>query len=165
MEQFFFWFLAVVAIGGALMTVGRKNPLACALSLVVSFAALAGLYFMNDAPFVGVLQILVYAGAVMVLVIFVIMLLNLPEMDLEDERISKQGLLVSVFLLLPLTILCIGVFAGLDLPPARDLPADFGSVGAVGDLLFAEYLLQFEVISLVLLVAIVGAVMLAKKRI
>ncbi len=164
MEKFFFYVCAAMAVIGALSTVTRKNPLACAISLVVSFVGVAGLYFLSNAPFIGALQILVYAGAIMVLVIFVIMLLNLPDADMSLERISKPGALLALFMLMPLGILCVGVFVSADLPARAAIDGEFGSVKGVGRLLFDEYLFQFEVVSLLLMVAVVGAVVLAKKR-
>lgn len=169
MEEFFFYLFAATAICGAISTVVRKNPLASALSLVVTFIALSGLYFLSNAPFAGILQVLVYAGAIMVLVIFVIMFLNLPETQLEEERLSKPGLLVALFLLLPLTTLCLGVVAAQGSETSEgdasaELPEGFGSVEKVGELMFGRYLFQFEVVSILLLVAIVGAVVLAKKK-
>ena len=90
MNETLFFILSAVAVIGALVTVTRKNPLGGALALIITFLALSGLYFGLDAPFVGALQILVYAGAIMVLVIFVIMLLNQPDVDLEEERIPPR---------------------------------------------------------------------------
>ncbi len=164
MEQFTFYVLATVAVCGALGTVSFKNPLSCALSLVVTFVALSGLYFQNDAPFVGVLQLLVYAGAIMVLVIFVIMLLNLPDAQLEQERVSRQGIPLALFLLGPLGVLVISRLISIELGEKPEVSASFGSAASIGELLFEKYLFQFEIISVVLLVAIVGAVVLAKKR-
>lgn len=165
MEKFFFYTFAAMAVLGALATVTRKSPLASALSLVVAFIGVSGLYFLNDAPFAAALQILVYAGAIMVLVIFVIMLLNLPEEErLADERLSRPGMLLTAFLLAPLGILCIGVFAGAKLPPPPEVDAEYGSVAAVGRTLFEDYVFQFEIVSILLMVAVVGAVILAKKK-
>ena len=167
MEQFFFYIFAIMSVGGALACVTRKNPLNSAIALIVTFLGLSGLYFLSRAPFVGILQILVYAGAIMVLVLFVIMFLNLPETELEEEKISKPGLFLSLFLLMPLFALCLGV-----LLEVRDTDGavasgeeDFGTLEAVGARMFEKYVFQFEAVSILLLVAIVGAVMLAKKRI
>ena len=164
MEKVLFWILAAIATGGALGTVCRKNPLSCALSLIVTFIALSGLYFQLSAPFAGVVQILVYAGAIMVLVVFVIMLLNLPDAALEEEKVSKQGIPLALFLLGPLGVLTISKLLALDLGPLPEKSASFGTIDGVGALLFDRYLFQFEVISVLLLVAIVGAVVLAKKK-
>ena len=165
MEKFFFYLCASMAVLGALSTVTRKSPLASALSLVVTFVGVAGLYFLNDAPFAGALQVLVYAGAIMVLVIFVIMLLNLPEEErLAEERLSRPGMLLTAFLLAPLGILCVGVFTGTTLPEMAEVDAEYGSVAAVGRKLFEDYVFQFEIVSILLMVAVVGAVILAKKR-
>ena len=164
MEKFAFWVFAVAAVAGALCTVIRRNPLTGALSLVVTFVALSGLYFLLKAPFAGVLQILVYAGAIMVLVIFVIMFLNLHDADLEEERLSRPGMILSLFMLVPLAALSLGVVSSA---PKRDLPAvepEFGSISDVGSLMFGKYMFQFEAVSVLLLAAIVGAVVLAKKK-
>ena len=165
MEKFFFYLCASMAVLGALSTVTRRNTLESALSLVVAFIGVAGLYFLNDAPFAGALQVLVYAGAIMVLVVFVIMLLNLPEEEaLAEERLSRPGVLLSAFLLAPLGILCIGTLSGMHFPEPPPVDEDYGSVASVGRTLFEDYVFQFEVVSILLMVAVVGAVMLAKKK-
>lgn len=165
MPQIFFWVFAVVAVGAGLLAITRKNALNCALSLVVSFVALAGLYFQLKAPFPGALQIILYAGAIMVLVIFVIMFLNVPEEQRTTDQLSIPGILASLFLLVPLAAVLIGVVWSADLPKAPEVGASFGTVGGVGELLFQEWVFPFEVLSLLILVAMVGAVLLAKKRI
>jgi len=165
MEQFFFYLFSGLAIGGALGTVTRRNPLTCALCLVVTFIALSGLYLLNAAPFAAIVQIVVYAGAIMVLVVFVIMFLNLPEAELEDEKISKPGLILSLFLLAPLMALCVGAISGTVAGADAVVEEGFGSIEMVGGRMFEGYLFQFEAVSLLLLVAIVGAVMLAKKKV
>ena len=167
MEKFFFYLFATTAIGGALSTVTRKNPLTGAISLIVTFVALSGLYFLLRAPFAGIVQILVYAGAIMVLMVFVIMFLNLPDSQMEEERISKPGLILSLFLLVPLSALSLAVVstAAKDRPaPAEIDVLTFGTVESVGTLLFEKYTFQFEAVSILLLVAIVGSIVLAKKR-
>lgn len=164
MEKFFFFVFAAIAVIGAISTVVRKNPLTSALSLVMTFVALSGLYFLLHAPFVGVLQILVYAGAIMVLVIFVIMFLNLHETHLEEERLSKPGLILSLFLLVPLGALCIGVVTGNAPKSLPEISKNFGTIESVGSLMFSKYMFQFEAVSVLLLAAIVGSVVLAKKR-
>ena len=164
MEKTIFFILAAVAVISALITITRKNPLGGALSLVVTFIALAGLYAMNNAPFMGVMQILVYAGAIMVLVIFVIMLLNLPEGDLEEERIPPRRWVLAFFSIVPLGFLCITQILSSDMKSRSAVGDEFGSVTSVGNLMFGDYLFQFEVVSILLLVAIVGSVVMAKKK-
>ncbi len=164
MGQAVFWILASVAVGAAALAITRKQALHCALSLVVSFVALAGLYFQLKAPFPGVLQIMLYAGAIMVLVIFVIMFLNAPDDERDRDAISRPGLLLALFLLVPLAILLLGVIWGASLPAPAEVDAGFGGVEAVGTELFGSWIYPFEVLSLLLLAAMVGAVLLAKKR-
>ena len=176
MEQVFFWIFASVAVLAGLLAVTRKRALSCALSLVVSFVALSGLYFGLKAPFAGMLQIILYAGAIMILVVFVIMFLNSPEEEEAPEEISKPGALVALFLLAPLAILLLGVIWGTTFPEAPVLagegaeavagtiPADFGSVKSVGKEMFSNWMYPFEVVSVLILVAMTGAVLVAKKR-
>ncbi len=164
-EKTLFFILAAMAVIGALMTITRKNPLGGALSLIVTFVALAGMYFLNNAPFVGALQILVYAGAIMVLVIFVVMLLNLPEGELEEERIPPRRWVLAFFSMVPLGFLCIAQILSTDFEAVGEVGENFGSVKSVGRLMFGNYLLQFEVVSVLLLLAVVGAVVMAKKKI
>ncbi len=163
-QKTLFFILAAMAVISALMTITRKNPLSGALSLIMTFISLAGLYFMSSAPFVGVLQVLVYAGAIMVLVIFVVMLLNLPEGELEEERIPPRRWVLAFFSLVPLGFLCIAQILSTDMKAVDSLGPNFGSVKSVGRLMFGDYLLQFEMVSILLLIAIVGAVVMAKKK-
>ncbi len=164
MEKTLFLILSTVAVVGALVTITRKNPLGSAIALIVTFVALSGLYFTLDAAFVGALQVLVYAGAIMVLVVFVIMLLNLPEGELEEERIPPRRWALAFFSVVPLGFLCIAQILSATPPAKTPVAPSFGSVAGVGRLLFGDYLLQFEVVSLLLLVAIVGAIVMAKKK-
>ncbi len=165
MEQAFFYFFAVVAVVGALLTVARKQPLDSALSLVAPFIAVAGLYLLNGAAFNAALQILVYAGAIMILVVFVIMFLNLPERELEEEKVAPRKWILAFFSLIPLGVLCLGQIQPTEFGAKAEVGKEFGGVRAVGELLFEDYMFQFELVSVLLLVAIVGSVMLAKKRI
>ena len=165
MEQFFFYFFALVALIGALLTVARKQPIDSALSLVASFIAMAGLYLLNGAPFNAALQILVYAGAIMILVVFVIMFLNLPDRELEEEKVTMRKWILAFFSLVPLGVLCAGQILRAEFGSKVEVADDFGSIAAVGEVLFRDYLFQFELVSVLLLVAVIGTVMLAKKRV
>jgi NADH-quinone oxidoreductase subunit J len=162
--SFFFYVFAAIAIVAGLFAVMRRRVLACALSLVVAFTGLSGLYFQLGASFPAVLQIMLYAGAIMVLVVFVIMFLNLPEEELRRKEAEPRERLWPMFLVLPLAAVLVGLVNRVELPPSRELPPEFGTVGSAGRLLFERYVYPFELISILLLVAIVGAVMIAKKR-
>lgn len=165
MPETVFWAFAALAVTCGTLAIAFRNPLYCALSLVGALVALAGLYFGLKAAFPAMLQVMVYAGAVMVLVIFVIMFLNMPEDMRSGDEISKPGLAAAVFLLIPLAAILIGVIWTADLKPFDPAPDSFGGVEAVGKELFTGWLYPFEVLSLLIVAAMVGAVMIAKKRI
>jgi len=165
-----FWAFAAIAVGSALLCVTRRSPIASALWLVLTLFALAALFVLLDAQFIAVLQVLVYAGAIMVLFLFVIMLLNLGRAGPSD----RKGLLAWVVaaalgagLLVPLAGLArAGPPAAIQLPEGTmaALQQQQGMVGAVARPLFETYLVPFEITSLLLLAAIVGAVVLAKRK-
>lgn len=165
-EQVLFWLLAVGTIVTSALVVlppSGKNPLYGALLLIVSFFFMAGLYILLFAHTMAVLQILVYAGAIMVLFTFVIMLLNLTKKELGDEKktIAKALGVVGVGVLGLKTLLMVdGQSSEI---AARALPEGFGTVDAIAEVLFHNYLISFELTGLLLLVAVIGAVILAKR--
>ncbi len=135
------------------------------MSLILHFFALAGLYLTLNAQFLAAIQILVYAGAIMVLVVFVVMLLNLGKESALTERFkTRTGIAVSmgVFLIAQLAIAFIRQPTGYN--QLNDRAAVNGTAESIGTVLFTEYLFPFEAISLLLLVAIVGSILLAKKQ-
>jgi NADH-quinone oxidoreductase subunit J len=164
-----YWAFAGFAVIAAAMCITRRNPLASALWLVQTLFSLAVLYTILDAPFIGVLQVLVYAGAIMVLFLFVIMLLNLGRStgDLKGLLAAGVAALLGAGVLLALRPI-----AHAAPPDAITLPPDAiaalqqrqGVVGAVAGPLFDTYLVPFEITSLLLLAAVVGAVVLAKRK-
>lgn len=157
-----FYILAALAVLGGLLMVTRKNPLSGAFSLVLSLVALACLFAMLLAEFIFVLQILVYAGAIMVLVIFTIMLLNLKTEEIRETPVSKIQVVLLAIICAACALGFIQVFS--EIPSAEVATApDFGSIEGVGALMLSEYLYPFELISVLLLVAVVGVVLLAKK--
>ena len=164
-ESVLFYFLAAVLVGTALLVVTRTNPIASAIAMVVAFAALSALYAMLSASLAAILQVLVYAGGIMVLVIFVIMLLNLRKEELEPMKARAVSLFLTLAVLLAVVV---GpVFLVLPFMWKPGLPVlepGFGSIAAVGTKLFTEYLFPFEMLSLVLLTAIVGALVLSKRK-
>ena len=165
-----FWIFGVIAMGSALLCITRRNPIGSALWLVVTLFALAALFVLLDAQFIAVLQVLVYAGAIMVLFLFVIMLLNLGRPGPTDIK-GPLGLLGATVLAGALLLLLrpLGqatLPAGIQLLPGTvaALQQQRGMVGAVAAPLFDTYLVPFEIASLLLLTAIVGAVVLAKRK-
>jgi NADH-quinone oxidoreductase subunit J len=162
MEQILFVIFGAIAVGGAIMVVTRKHPMSSALYLILTLFAVAALFALRQAHFLAAIQVIVYAGAVVVLFIFVIMLVNVPENKLPVERTTAMRLL-GVFAA-GLLILEGAFLARRFLLPAGS-GADAGSVQAVGKALFTDYLLAFEITSVLLLAAVIGAVTLAKKKI
>jgi len=162
---FFFYFLAIMAIVSAIAVITRRNPVHAALSLIVTLLALAGFYLMLYAPFVAGVQIVLYAGGIMVLFLFVIMLVNL-EQNIREYQFNRQWL-VGTAAALALGALLLFVYQrGHDIFP-RDFVAlpEAQNTQQIGLALYGNYMLPFEIASLLLLVAIVGAVVMAKKRI
>ena len=158
-----FWILAIMSVVCALGVTLHKNPVVSAVFLIGSFFALAGLYVELHAPFLAAIQIIVYVGAIMVLFVFVMMLLNLGR---DPDRFSKETKprfpkYLALFLLVGLLISFIHLSSF-----SRALPEAFHgfSIENIATLLFSKYLFPFELLSLLLLIAMVGGVILAKKK-
>ena len=167
-ETILFAVLAIGAVVGAIMTISRPNPVTAVMSLLATFFALAGLYATLDAHFLTVLQILVYAGAIMVLFIFVVMILNREEVSL----VSWKGFLVRAAGAVGVgyvVVMSLQVVYGLRATTLLDAstsnpPAGYGTVATVGAALFHDFVLPFEVVSVLLLAAVIGGVFLAKRE-
>jgi NADH-quinone oxidoreductase subunit J len=168
---FHFYLFGLIAVASALLFVTRQSPVSAALWLVSTMFSLAAMYVMLDAQFIGAIQVLVYAGAIMVVFLFVIMLLNLGHpAELTDARgrgwkLAALGvglaILAQVFALTRVELPAV-----LTLPPgfAAQQVAERGAIEPFAGPLFTQYLLAFEITSVLLLAAIVGAVVLAKRR-
>jgi NADH-quinone oxidoreductase subunit J len=165
---FFFYFLAVMAIVSAIAVITRRNPVHAALSLIVTLLSLAGFYLMLYAPFVAAVQIVLYAGGIVVLFLFVIMLINL-EQNIREYQFNKQWLVGTVAAAVLGGLLLFVYRTGRDAFPSVFYQGFCGLEGdntqEIGKLLYGAYMFPFEIASLLLLVAIVGAVVMAKKRI
>lgn len=161
-----FWAFSGVAILAALLCITRRSPVASVLWLVVTLFALAGDFVLLDAQFIAVLQVLVYAGAIMVLFLFVIMLLNLQHDPGELRWRGRQiaAVVMSSLFVLGMIHLLWSAGSPEDAGMAAAAPKSFGTTAALSERLFTHYLLPFEITSLLLLVAVIGAVVLAKKR-
>jgi NADH-quinone oxidoreductase subunit J len=161
-DQVVFWILAAFITFFAIFTITRRNPVTAVMSLVATFFGLAGLYATMSAHFLAVLQVLVYAGAIMVLFIFVVMILNREEVaPLALRPLRVLGVLAAVYLFVKF----VDVVA-FDLPAGAPSPASdtFGTVAAVGDMLFRDFLYPFEAISVLLLVSIIGGVVISRSH-
>lgn len=167
MELLFFYLVALVVVLSGILVVACKNPVNSAISLVMTFFCLAIFYVMLHAPFMAVVQIMVYAGAIMVLILFVIMLLNLgSEMQKRyTHGVLGASILGGVILLQALLFVNRGDVAGRVGSVTKTQVLSEGHIQLIGKSLFTEFLLPFEIASVLLLVAIIGAVVLAKKEI
>jgi NADH-quinone oxidoreductase subunit J len=178
MAELLFWIFSAVAIVSAFFCITRRSPVASALWLVSTLFALAGIFVLLDAQFIAAMQVLVYAGAIMVLFLFVIMLLNLGRGDKSDIK-GWGGRIVSLALgvglavelwVLKSVIDTEGGFqaqtAAMQLPEGEvsRMTEAQGAVGVIAEPLFRQYLVPFEVTSVLLLAAVVGALVLAKRK-
>ncbi|HTN52206.1 MAG TPA: NADH-quinone oxidoreductase subunit J [Anaeromyxobacter sp.] len=164
-EQVTFWIFAVPLVVTAAGVVIARNPVYAAMNLVAAFFFMAGIYVLLVAHLIAFMQILVYAGAVMVLFLFVIMLLSIGDEHLVKEKHKAMQLVGAGGAVALVAVIANAVVTAVEGRSWAAVGPDFGTVKAVGRVLFTQYLLPFEATSLLLLVAIVGAVVVAKERI
>ena len=170
MSELIWWIFASVAVGGGLMMVAAKNPVASLLFLVLSFFSLAAIYVVLEAHFIAAIQVIVYAGAIMVLFLFAIMLLNLGEQYQRDMRagvwvIAGSALTGAMAYVLARTL---GVTGGVEAGGTAMIDTavrESNVVGAIAIPMMRQYVVAFEVTAVLLLVATIGAVLLAKRRV
>ncbi|HET9704366.1 MAG TPA: NADH-quinone oxidoreductase subunit J [Vicinamibacterales bacterium] len=170
-DALLFYAFAAVSVIGSLLVVLQKNPVYSVLAIIGSFFGLAGLYVLLEAPFVAVVQIIIYAGAIMVLFLFVVMLLNVPREDAAEWDRShplyrpmavRVGAVLAVLLALQLGW-ALSRTSGLAGTVGEDTVA-VSSVAELGRVLFTDYMFAFEVTSILIIASMVGAVVLARKR-
>ena len=172
-ETIGFYVLGALAVAASLVVIGQRNPIYSVMSLIGSFGALAGLYILLDSPFTAVTQIIVYAGAIMVLFLFVVMLLNVPREDaaewdrshpLNRPGARRLGAALAVFLVLELGW-AVWHISTRQAVAFKDISSGgISSVAALGRSIFTDYAFQFEATSILILAAMVGAVVLARKE-
>jgi NADH-quinone oxidoreductase subunit J len=170
-EYLIFYAFAAVAVIGSLVVILQRNPIYSVLSLIGAFFGLSGLYVLLDAPFVAIVQIIIYAGAIMVLFLFTVMLLNVPREDAAEwDRTHplyrpwplRIGAVLAVLLIAQLAWALMrtpGIAEGVGLQSAG-----ISDVGELGRVLFTDYMFAFEVTSILILASMVGAVILARKQ-
>ncbi|HMS64344.1 MAG TPA: NADH-quinone oxidoreductase subunit J [Ignavibacteria bacterium] len=166
LETVLFFSLAVMSVGSAIMMITRKSPISSALFLILNFFTVSGLYLLLKAQFIAIIQVLVYMGAIMVLFLFVIMLLNMQdESKLKEKYTYKKltAILLSIFLFCLLGFTVYFGFAG-KFGTISDKALTLGTAQSLGMELYTNYSFPFELASFLLLAAIVGAVVLAKKK-
>jgi NADH-quinone oxidoreductase subunit J len=169
MDVFAFYIFGAIAVVSSLLVVGQRNPMHSVMLLIASFGALAGLYVVLDAPFTAVTQIIIYAGAIMVLFLFVVMLLNMHREDPAPAAFSSlvgpTG--IKAFVVLSALLAVELIWALSQVGPLWSRPDQAGQVSSVtniGQMLFTRHAFAFEVTSILILVAMVGAVVLARKE-
>ncbi len=167
MIKFLFYFFALILIGSGLRVITARNPVHAVLSLVVAFVACAGLWLLLDAEFLAIVLVLVYVGAVMVLFLFVVMMLDINLAPLREGfiRYLPVGALVALLIIVQLWLVLGGQdFDLISVPAPAPLPSDASNTEALGQLLYTVYVYPFEIAALVLLVAIVAAIALTMRR-
>ncbi|MCA1583683.1 MAG: NADH-quinone oxidoreductase subunit J [Acidobacteria bacterium] len=169
-DQLLFYLFATVSVVGSLLVVAQRNPIYSVLAIILSFFGLAGLYVNLEAPFVAVVQIIIYAGAIMVLFLFVVMLLNVPREDAAEwdrsHPLYRPGAMRIGGLLAVLMAAELG-WALSRLPSSGGVAEQTAAVSGVRDLgrvLFTDYMFAFEVTSILIIAAMLGAVVLARKH-
>jgi NADH-quinone oxidoreductase subunit J len=168
MTLIFFYVFAAIAVVASLLVIGQRNPMHSVMLLIVSFGALSGLYILLDAPFSAVTQIIVYAGAIMVLVLFVVMLLNAhTEDEVIPPTLGPRGMKVAVVLSIALAAEAVWAFSRISTSVFSTDPGVTGSISSVtriGAGIFTTHSFAFEVTSILILVAMVGAVVIARRE-
>ncbi|HLY18232.1 MAG TPA: NADH-quinone oxidoreductase subunit J [Bryobacteraceae bacterium] len=168
-QAIFFYIFAAMVLAGGVLTITRKNAVHSAMFLIVSLMGVAGLYLLQKAEFLFAVQIVLYIGGIMVLFLFVIMLVNLDQAAKEKQFNGQWWIaLICVALVgVQVTYFLWKGGAAFRITPAfgAAAPSALGNTEALADVLFSEYLLPFEIASILLLVAVVGSVVMAKKRI
>lgn len=164
MASLFFFYFATVIIVTSFLVVALRNPIHSALSLLLMFFHVAGLYITLHAEFLAAVQIIVYAGAILVLYLFVVMLLNVKREDRYHRQVLV-GLLLGVALFAEALVLVFREELGLAAGVPRPQTQVSGNTESIGEVLYTTYLFPFEIASLILLVAMIGAVILSKKGI
>lgn len=163
MDQIIFFIVAAIAVASAVSFVFNKNPMYAILSLIVTMFSIAGLYILLNAQFLGIVQVIVYAGAIMVLFLYILMMLNLNKADEGKKQNALK--FIGVFAGGILFIGMLGAFRGVkqNIFAADGIDHSVGLTKNLGKLLFNEYVLPFELASILILAGIVGAVLIGKK--
>ncbi|MFM1999677.1 MAG: hypothetical protein RL204_1624 [Bacteroidota bacterium] len=165
LTEYAFWFLSFLAVFSALYMIITKNPVYSVLSLILTFFSIAGHYFLMNAQFLAAVHIIVYAGAIMVLFLYVIMMLNLNKIEEEKKSILMKSLSVVAACILGFVLLAVARRTDELTVIAQTTNGNAGTVENLGKALYRDFLLPFELASVLFLGAMVGAVYLSKKEI
>ena len=164
MADLLFIGLSLLAVGGGITMLINKQPMYSALGLLISILAVSGLFALLSATFLFMVQIIVYAGAIMTLLLFILMFLNIDETDMPKEPNKVRNIILGALAMLPLNVVILKAVSAL---PAKDMSIiseNFGGIKEIGMLLYQNWIVPFELVSILLLVALIGSVVLAKRK-
>lgn len=164
LSEWLFFGFAALSVLGALGLILSRHPMNGAMCFIITLISLAGLYALLSASLIFALQLIVYAGAIMSLILFIIMFLNIQPSDLPEEKGRWAYLCGGVVAIVPIGLLLLKIVKTLPNSGTEIVGRDFGKVKAVGIVLFRDWLLPFEIVSILLLIALVGAIVLAGKK-
>lgn len=159
-----FAILAVVSIISSVVMISAHRPIDSALSFIVTLISIAALFALVNATFLFVVQIIIYAGAILSLILFIIMFLNIKDENLPDEKYKNRWLLGTSIIITPFSLILIDLILRSDIAVHALRTETFGTIKDVGTTLFSQWVLPFELVSILLLVALIGAVTLSKKE-
>lgn len=163
MVTIIFYILAAITLGTGILTVTSRNPVNSAVYMILCFFSIAGHMLLLDAQFLAMVQVLVYSGAIMVLLIFTLMLMNLKKEDEPKKHIlSRIGAAIAAGLTL-IVVTAVLVDSQIEIFRQKSLGVDFQSAKVIGDVLMNKYLIPFEFVSILLIAAMIGAVLISKK--
>ena len=164
MSDLIFVALSFLAIMGGIMMLVYKNPMYSALGLLVSILAVAGLFALLNATFLFMVQIIVYAGAIMTLILFLLMFLNIKEENLPKEPKKYFLIGIGALIMIPFNVVILKAVSNLPNADMNIKEGDFGDIKPIGLQLYNDWILSFELVSILLLVALVGSIVLAKRK-
>lgn len=162
-NEIVFMLLSVIAVVSSIVMISAHRPIDSALSFIVTLISVAALFGLVNASFLFVVQIIIYAGAILTLILFIIMFLNIKDDNLPDEKYKNRWLLATSIIVLPFSAIIINLILRSDIEVNSVIDDKFGTIEDVGLTLFSQWVLPFELVSILLLVALVGSVMLSKK--
>ena len=164
MGSLIFIALSLFAITGGIMMLVYKNPMYSALGLLVSILAVAGLFALLNATFLFMVQLIVYAGAIMTLILFLLMFLNIKEENLPKEPKKYMLIGIGAVVMIPFNVVILKAVSNLPDANMNIVEGTFGDIKPIGAILYTDWILSFELVSILLLVALVGSIVLAKRK-
>jgi len=164
-NEILFFILSLITIVSSLVMISAHRPIDSALSFIVTLVSIAALFGLLNASFLFVVQIIIYAGAILSLILFIIMFLNIKDENLPDEKYKNYWLLGTSLIIAPFSAILVDLILRSNIAVNAAVHENFGTIKDVGLTLFSEWVLPFELVSILLLVALVGAVTLSKKEV